>query len=89
MTTEPKFIPKEAVSVHISDDIQVKIRLIDCVGFMVDGASGHMEDDKTGWLRRRGMRIRFLYKGSAYRHSESNPGSFYYRACDYNGRQFR
>lgn len=31
MTTEPKFIPKEAVSVHISDDIQVKIRVIDCV----------------------------------------------------------
>ena len=51
MTTEPKFIPKEAVSVHISDDIQVKIRLIDCVGFMVDGASGHMEDDKDRMVK--------------------------------------
>ena len=43
MTTEPKFIPKEAVSVHISDDIQVKIRLIDCVGFMVPGAVGSLD----------------------------------------------
>ena len=51
MTTEPKFIPKEAVSVHISDDIQVKIRLIDCVGFMVDGASGPMEDDKDRMVK--------------------------------------
>ena len=51
MTTEPKFIPKEAVSVTISDDIRVKIRLIDCVGFMVEGASGHMENDKDRMVR--------------------------------------
>ncbi len=55
MTTEPKFIPKEAVSVQIGDDIDVKLRLIDCVGFMVDGAVGHMEGDmerfvKTPWF---------------------------------------
>lgn len=39
MTTEPKFIPKEAARVRLSDDVQVKLRLIDCVGYMVDGAS--------------------------------------------------
>lgn len=38
MTTEPKFVPKEAADVKLSDDIEVKIRLADCVGFMVDGA---------------------------------------------------
>ncbi|HJA11681.1 MAG TPA: stage IV sporulation protein A [Candidatus Mediterraneibacter merdipullorum] len=54
MTTEPKFVPKEAASVRLSGDVEVKIRLVDCVGFMVEGASGHMEQDverqvKTPW----------------------------------------
>ncbi len=36
-TTEPKFIPKEAAQIEISDGINVKVRLIDCVGYMVEG----------------------------------------------------
>ncbi len=53
-TTEPKFIPKEAAHVKLGTDIDVKVRLIDCVGYMVEGASGHMEKDeermvKTPW----------------------------------------
>ncbi|MDE7197341.1 MAG: stage IV sporulation protein A [Lachnospiraceae bacterium] len=53
-TTEPKFIPKEAAHVKLGADIDVKVRLIDCVGYMVEGASGHMEKDeermvKTPW----------------------------------------
>lgn len=55
MTTEPKFVPKEAAAVKLSKDVEVKIRLIDCVGYMVDGASGHIENDaerqvKTPWF---------------------------------------
>lgn len=55
MTTEPKFIPKEAASVRISEDTQVKVRMIDCVGFMVPGSEGHIEDGeermvKTPWF---------------------------------------
>ncbi len=55
MTTEPKFIPKDAAQIEISDGIQVAVRLIDCVGFMVDGAIGHMENEeermvKTPWF---------------------------------------
>lgn len=55
MTTEPKFIPKDAAIVHLDDHLTLKIRLIDCVGYMVDGASGHMENDqerlvKTPWF---------------------------------------
>lgn len=46
MTTEPKFIPKEAALIQLEDGIQAKVRLIDCVGFMVDGASGHIENEK-------------------------------------------
>ena len=53
-TTEPKFIPKEAAHVKLGADIDVKVRLIDCVGYMVEGASGHMEKEaermvKTPW----------------------------------------
>lgn len=53
-TTEPKFIPKEAAKITLNDDIDVNVRLIDCVGYMVDGAGGHMEEDaermvKTPW----------------------------------------
>lgn len=36
MTTEPKFVPKEAVSVKLGEDVEVKIRLVDCVGYMVE-----------------------------------------------------
>lgn len=55
MTTEPKFIPKEAAHIRLSEDVEMKIRLIDCVGFMVEGASGHMENGterqvKTPWF---------------------------------------
>lgn len=46
MTTEPKFIPKEAAQIQLEDGLQAKIRLIDCVGFMVDGAGGHIENEK-------------------------------------------
>ena len=44
MTAEPKFIPEEAVSISLGDDSQVSVRLIDCVGYMVDGATGQFED---------------------------------------------
>ena len=46
MTTEPKFIPKEAAEISLDEETKVKIRLIDCVGFMVEGAAGHIENDK-------------------------------------------
>lgn len=54
MTTEPKFIPKEAAEITLADGITAKIRLIDCVGFMVNGAAGHEENGeerlvKTPW----------------------------------------
>lgn len=44
MTTEPKFVPAEAVKLDIDRSSVCNIRLIDCVGYMVDGALGGMED---------------------------------------------
>ncbi|MBQ7667802.1 MAG: stage IV sporulation protein A [Clostridia bacterium] len=45
MTTEPKFIPNEAVKVTLDNNIQMNVRLVDCVGFLVNGALGSMEGD--------------------------------------------
>lgn len=55
MTTEPKFVPKEAAEIKLTDDVAVKVRLIDCVGYMVEGAAGHVENNeerqvKTPWF---------------------------------------
>lgn len=46
MTTQPKFVPDNAVKVTFDDDTSIKVRLIDCVGYMVDGALGASEDEK-------------------------------------------
>ena len=53
MTTEPKFIPKEAAKIVLSDDLTMNVRMIDCVGYMVNGASGHMEADQERLLQKR------------------------------------
>lgn len=45
MTTEPKFVPNEAVEILLDENVKFKVRLVDCVGYMVKGAVGHMEND--------------------------------------------
>ncbi|TYQ12998.1 UNVERIFIED_CONTAM: stage IV sporulation protein A [Acetivibrio alkalicellulosi] len=45
MTTEPKFVPNEAVEISVDENVKFKVRLVDCVGYMVKGALGHMEND--------------------------------------------
>ena len=54
MTTEPKFIPNEAVEISLANNLKFKTRLVDCVGYLVDNAIGYLEDDmprmvKTPW----------------------------------------
>ncbi len=51
MTTEPKFIPKEAAVINLDDETPVKVRLIDCVGYMTKGAVGHIEEDKERMVK--------------------------------------
>lgn len=46
-TTEPKFVPGEAVNISLDGKINMRIRMVDCVGFLVPGAMGHTEDGKT------------------------------------------
>ena len=55
MTTEPKFIPNEAVEITIGDNLKLKTRMVDCVGYLVNNAIGYLEDDmprmvKTPWF---------------------------------------
>ena len=54
MTTEPKFVPNEAIEITIGDNLNLKTRLVDCVGYLVNNAIGYMEEDvprmvKTPW----------------------------------------
>ena len=44
MTSEPKFVPEEAVTVSLDEGEQISIRMIDCVGYMVEGAAGQFEN---------------------------------------------
>ena len=44
MTAEPKFVPEEAVEVHLDEGVSFSVRMIDCVGYMVPGAVGQFED---------------------------------------------
>jgi len=45
MTTEPKFVPNEAIQIVLDENVQFKVRLVDCVGYLVRGALGHMENE--------------------------------------------
>ena len=51
MTTEPKFIPETAVPLQLEGGGACRVRLIDCVGYMVEGAMGHEEDAKPRMVK--------------------------------------
>jgi len=51
MTTEPKFVPNEAVEIMIGDNLKLKTRLVDCVGYLVNNAIGYLEDDMPRMVR--------------------------------------
>lgn len=44
-TTEPKFVPNEAVEITIDEEIKFKVRMVDCVGYIVKGAVGYMDGE--------------------------------------------
>jgi stage IV sporulation protein A len=51
MTTQPKFVPNEAVQVALQDNANLNIRMVDCVGYLVKGAMGHMEGEAPRMVR--------------------------------------
>ncbi len=55
MTTEPKFIPADAVNINIKQGLDMNVRMVDCVGYSVPGALGYEEEEgprmvKTPWF---------------------------------------
>ena len=57
MTTEPKFIPQQAAEIRLSafkmeeEPLKLRVRLVDCVGFLADGAVGHMEGNGSRMVK--------------------------------------
>lgn len=51
MTTEPKFIPEEAVKVDLPDNASLNVRLIDCVGYIVPSSLGYVEEEKPRMVK--------------------------------------
>lgn len=54
-TVEPKFVPRKAAQVNLGEEVQVKLRMVDCVGYVVEGAEGYAQENgmarmvKTPW----------------------------------------
>ena len=51
MTTEPKFVPNEAIEITIGENLKLKTRLVDCVGYLVNNAIGYLEDEATRMVK--------------------------------------
>ena len=45
MTTEPKFVPNNAVQIRVAEGLNVNVRLVDCVGYAVEGAKGYEDEN--------------------------------------------
>src|SRR5690606_31472922 len=44
-TIEPKFVPNQAVNIQVDEGLDINMRLVDCVGYAIEGAKGY-EDEK-------------------------------------------
>lgn len=51
MTTQPKFVPNEAARVRLKDEAEARVRLVDCVGYLVPGAEGAMDGEAARMVR--------------------------------------
>lgn len=51
MTTEPKFVPNEAVEITVREGLKMKVRVVDCVGYTVEGALGYEEEEGPRMVR--------------------------------------
>ena len=70
MTAEPKFVPEEPVSITLGENSSLSVRLVDCVGYMVEGAVGQMEDGEerlvtTPWFDHEVTMTEAAEKGTA------------------------
>lgn len=50
-TIEPKFIPANAIAIPVDDALSVNVRMIDCVGYIIDSSNGYLEDGKMRMVK--------------------------------------
>ena len=50
-TIEPKFIPANAISIQVEESLSINVRLIDCVGYIIDSSNGYLEDGKMRMVK--------------------------------------
>ena len=60
MTSEPKFVPEDAVEISPDGTAKMRVRMIDSVGYMVNGAVGAEETENRGWSQRPGLIMKYL-----------------------------
>ncbi len=61
-TTEPKFVPNEAVEIALDDGIKFSVRMVDCVGYIVKGANGYFDDGESKKFILLGLIMKFHLK---------------------------
>ncbi|WRK54256.1 hypothetical protein SD457_04415 [Coprobacillaceae bacterium CR2/5/TPMF4] len=55
MTVEPKFIPNQAIEMVMDENFKVKVRLVDCVGYVIDGAKGYQDEQGIRYVKTLGI----------------------------------
>ena len=55
MTVEPKFVPNQAAHIQVGDNLGVNIRLVDCVGYVIDGAKGYQDEQGIRYVKTHGI----------------------------------
>lgn len=65
MTTEPKFIPEESVEINLGGNTTFNVRMIDCVGYIVNSAIGYSEEDEPRMVKTHGQTRRFPFDDAA------------------------
>ena len=84
-TTEPKFVPNEAIEISLNDEIKFKVRMVDCVGYIVKELLDILRRKTLKWFIHLGMIMKSLLKMHAEigtRKSNSRP--FNNRSCNNN-----
>lgn len=74
-TVEPKFVPKEAALLRLPDQTELKVRLVDCVGFPVKGADGMTEEEQPRMVKTPWSLEEMPFEKAAVLGTEGDPGS--------------
>lgn len=86
MTTEPKFIPEDSIEISMQDNIRLKVRMIDCVGYVLPSSEGYIEDDQPRMVMTPWYDEEIPFNMAAEIGTKGYSGAFDNRACSNHGR---